>query len=406
MNKLWRILRFEFLSITAKKSWLIPTLIFVVLAFLVAFAPQIGSLFGYDGFSQVPLDVIPNIGVTADGDVTTDEILPFVPGMPQAFASREAMEQALLQQSVDIGYIVHSVDSYSVIQRDTVVFSNGNQAFDDVIRRIREQRFLDGRVDYEAFRSQVDRPIENIPIILGTDGESNYGFTYGLIFVVYFLVIFYGTTVSTSVAREKSDRTMELLVTSANPTKLFFGKVFGAGMGGLLQFSLITAAVFIGFGLNHKAWGFNILRFFEIPSRVLVIFLAFTLVGYLLYLFIYAMLGSTVSKVEDISSATTPIMLLMVASFMVVNVSMRTPDSIVMKIASFIPFSSPIAMFARSSLGSTVTTGEILLSFAILVASALVIAFISSKLYRLRTLNYGNRLRLGEAIRLLRRDAN
>lgn len=406
MNKLWRILRFEFLSITAKKAWLIPTLMFVVLAFLIAFAPQIGSLFGYDGFTQEPVTVIPKIGVVADGDVAIDEILPLVPGLPQSFASREALEQALLDQSIDVGYLVHSSDHYSTIQRDTVVFSDGGRAFDDVMRRIREQRFLDGLVDYPAFRAQVDRPIENTPIILGTDGETHYGFTYGLIFVVYFLVIFYGTTVSTSVAREKSDRTMELLVTSANPTKLFYGKVFGAGTAGLLQFSLITAAVFLGFGLNHEAWGFNILRFFDIPPKVLVIFLAFTLVGYLLYLFIYAMLGSTVSKVEDISSATTPIMLLMVVSFMVVNVSMRTPDSIVMKIASFIPFSSPIAMFARSALGSTVTTWEILLSFVILVVSSIVIAYISSKLYRLRTLNYGNRLQLGEAIRLLRRDAN
>lgn len=408
MNNFWRILGFEFFSITGKKSWIIPTIIFVALGLALAFFPQISSLFGADLFSETAQQPdIPTIGVAFDSDlVKPDEVMPFLPGEPKLFASQAELEQALTKEEVDFAYLVHSPDSYSTILRDTSIYSGPNTQFNDVLQRVREKRFLGDSVDFEAFRQAMDQPIENTPIILGTDGQTNYGFTYGFIFVVYFLVIFYGTTVSTSVAREKSDRTMELLITSTHPSKLFYGKVFGAGLAGLLQFTLIVAAIFLGFTINNKAWGFNILRFLDIPPRVWIIFLGFTLVGYLLYLFIYAMLGSTVSKVEDVSTASMPIMLLMVASFMIVNFSMGAPDSTIMKVASYIPFSSPIAMFARSALGSMVTDIEILISFAILLVSTIVIAFVSAKLYRLGTLNYGNRMNLIQAIKMLKRDAN
>lgn len=414
MSNFFRILRFEFSSITAKKSWIIPTAIFVLVALIVAFIPQIFSLFGSDLLTREASDgpiEPPKIGLMIEAEeITPDEIGYF---LPQAvFYDDEAdLAADLMDSSLDEAYIIHSADAYSPLFRDTNIYmgppgTGGAAPFEQVMRLMRERRLIGDALDFDAFRSAMDRPFESTPRVLGTDGFTNYGFTYGFIFVVYFLVIFYGTTVSTSVAREKSDRTMELLITSANPSKLFYGKVFGAGLAGLLQFSLIVVSLFAGFRLNQAAWGFNIMRYLDIPPKVLIIFLGFTLLGYLLYLFFYAMLASTVSKVEDVSTASMPIMLLMVASFLVVNFSMSNPDSLIMKVASFIPFSSPFAMFARSSLGSTVTNWEIILGFIILLVTMIFTAFISARLYRLGTLNYGNRLKLGEAIRLLRQDAD
>lgn len=409
MNNFFRILRFEFASITGKKSWIIPTAIFVLIALVAAFIPQIFGLFGSDLFSETPQEApseVPKIGIVlATDDIRREDVSYFLP--EAMFFNEEAeLESALLDDSVDEAYVIQSADSYASLYRDTNIYMGPSSPMDETMRLMREKRLIGDALDFSAYRAAMDQPIVNTPRILGTDGVTNYGFTYGFIFVVYFLVIFYGTTVSTSVAREKSDRTMELLITSAKPSKLFYGKVFGAGLAGLLQFSLIVIGLFVGFRLNQAAWGFDIMKFFQIPPKVLIIFLSFTLLGYLLYLFFYAMLGSTVSKVEDVSTASMPIMLLMVASFMVVNFSMSNPNSLIMRIASFVPFSSPFAMFARSSLGSTVTNWEILLGFAILLISTIFTALISARLYRLGTLNYGNRLKLGDAIRLLRQDAD
>lgn len=413
MSKFFRIMGFEFTSITAKKSWLIPTAIFVVIALVIAFIPQIAGLFGFDGFQSNP-EQAPEVGTIepdfavvgiylAGDDIKLEELAQFIPKLEQ-YSDSDSLERALLSGEVDEAYMIQDADHYTPLIKDSRVYMGQNSPLDRVMRLIREQRFIGDALDFQAYREAMDRPFDNTPKILGTDGQSNYGYTYGLIFVVYFLVIFYGATVATSVAREKSDRTMELLITSADPSKLFFGKVFGAGLAGLIQFSLVVGAAFLGFSINSKAWGFNILRFLQIPPRILLIFLGFTLVGYLLYLFFYAMLGSTVSKVEDVSSASMPIMLLMVVSFLVVNFTMMNPESIVLKSASYIPFSSPIAMFARNSLGSSVADGEVIISFGILLVTTLFTAIISARLYRLGTLSYGNRLKLGEAIKLLRED--
>lgn len=414
MNNFFRILRFEFASITGKKSWIIPTAIFVLIALVAAFIPQIFGLFGSDLFSETPQEApseMPKIGIVlTTNDISREEVSYFLPEA-SFFDQVPELESALLDNSVDEAYVIESADAYAPLFRDTNIYMGPpgmaqGSSFEQILKLIREKRLIGDALDFAAFRAAMDQPIEITPRVLGTDGFSNYGFTYGFIFVVYFLVIFYGTTVSTSVAREKSDRTMELLITSAQPSKLFYGKVFGAGLAGLLQFFLIVTAALVGFRLNQAAWSFDIMRFLSITPKVLIIFLSFTLVGYFLYLFFYAMLGSTVSKVEDVSTASMPIMLLMVASFMVVNFSMSNPNSLIMKVASFVPFSSPFAMFARSSLGSTVTNWEIVLGFVILLIATIFTAIISARLYRLGTLNYGNRLKLGEAIRLLRQDAD
>ncbi|NMB03799.1 MAG: ABC transporter permease [Tissierellia bacterium] len=413
MNKFLRILRFEFFSITAKKSWVIPTILLITVGLLAAFLPQIAGLFGFDDFpgstmseTIIPSDYSPpTTGVVLDGDdVTRDDIIMFLP-QTIFYDSQEELEQAILADEISEAYVIHSIDHYTPVMKDSTPFMGNYYPFDQFMLLIREHRFLGDAVDFPAYRAAMDRPIEHTPVILGADAQTNYGFTYGLVFVVYFLVMFYGSTVATSVAREKSDRTMELLITSANPSKLFYGKVFGAGLAGLLQFGLLVGSVFLAFSLNHQAWGFNILRYFAIPPKVWLIFLSFTLTGYLLYLFFFAMLGATVSKVEDVASASSPLTMLMVASFIAVNFSMSNPDSLIMKVISYVPFSSPIAMFARSSLGSGVSDIEIVISFLLLLASTIFSGFVSSKLYRLGTLNYGNRLKLGQAIKLLRRDA-
>ncbi len=409
MKKFLKILSFEFYSITGKKSWIIPTFIFVALGLAMAFLPQIIRLFGVTSFSLgdgPPGYEPPRAGVVNLAEsVQDDTLLSFLPPDSTLYETEAELEAALLGDDINEAYVIHSLDHYTPVQHDTSIMSSRMPTyFDQVMYRLRELAYLGDDVDYAAFRAAVDKPLENTPRILGTDGQSNYAFTYGLIFVIYFLVIFYGSMVSTSVAREKSDRTMELLITSAPPNKLFYGKVFGAGLAGVLQFGLIVLAIFLGFFLNRNAWGFNIFRYFAIPPRVWIIFIAFTLVGYLLYLFIYAMLGSTVSKVEDVSTASTPIMLLIVASFMIVNFTMFNPDSAPMVITSYIPLSSPIAMFARSALGSTVTDWEILLSFGILLVTTILVGIVSAKLYRLGTLNYGNRLKLGQAVKMLRED--
>ena len=115
-------------------------------------------------------------------------------------------------------------------------------------------------------------------------------------------------------------------------------------------------------------------------------------------------IGSTASKLEDINTSVMPITLLFVIGFMVVVFSMSAGDvdNSLMKICSFVPFTSPMAMFTRIAM-STVPWYEIAISVVILIASVIAVGVISAKIYRIGVLLYGTPPKLGAIIKAIRK---
>ena len=112
--------------------------------------------------------------------------------------------------------------------------------------------------------AQVDavsyQPVMVNEIILGKDASSSFLLSYILMFAVYMLVIMYGAFVSTSVAREKDNRTMEILITSTSPQALIIGKVFANALGGLIQFGIIITVGLIGYFFNQQNYPTEIIQ--------------------------------------------------------------------------------------------------------------------------------------------------
>ena len=128
--------------------------------------------------------------------------------------------------------------------------------------------------------------------------------------------------------------------------------------------------------------------------------LVFFLLGFLIYAFLYGAISSTVSKLEDINTAVQPVTFLFLFGFMVVMFSMSSGsvDNILMQICSYIPFTSPMAMFTRIAM-STVPWYEITISIGILVASTFGIGILSAKIYRVGVLMYGTSPKIGNIIK-------
>ena len=150
-----------------------------------------------------------------------------------------------------------------------------------------------------------------------------------------------------------------------------------------------------------EAWGGILDRLFDIPSRVLISFSVFGILSYLLYAFIYGMLGALVSKTEDISKSATPVTLIYVVSFLIAMFGLNVSDSMLIKVASFIPFTSGNAMFIRISMGS-VATWEILVSLILLAGTCVFTGILAAKIFRFGTLNYGNPIKITKAIKSIR----
>lgn len=239
---------------------------------------------------------------------------------------------------------------------------------------------------------QIKSNVQN----LGKDQTKNFYSAFIMIYALYMAVMTYGQMVATNVASEKSSRAMELLTTSASPVAMMFGKIIASCLAGLTQLVGIFGSALLFYNLNRTSWQGNqmINSIFNVPPDLLLYMILFFLLGFFIYGMMFGAVGSLVSKPEDIGSVAMPIILVFVIGFAVVMSSIEDPNNAIgMKICSFIPFTSSMAMFARIAMGS-VSTGEIALSIAILVASTVLIGILAAKIYRAGVLMYGTRPKL------------
>ena len=114
----------------------------------------------------------------------------------------------------------------------------------------------------------------------------------------------------------------------------------------------------------------------------------------------FGAIGSTASKLEDINTSCMPVILLFVAGFMVVMIGMSTGevDTALMKVCSYVPFTSPMAMFTRIAM-STVPIYEIAVSVVLLIGSVIGVGVLAAKIYRVGVLMYGTPPKLGAILK-------
>ena len=239
---------------------------------------------------------------------------------------------------------------------------------------------------------------------LGKDQTKNFYSAFIMIYALYVAVMTYGQMVATNVASEKSSRAMELLTTSVSPVAMMFGKIIASCLAGLTQLVGVFGSALLFYNLNRASWQGNqmINSIFNVPPDLLLYMILFFLLGFFIYGMMFGAVGSLVSKPEDIGSVAMPIILVFVIGFAVVMSSIEDPNNAIgMKICSFVPFTSSMAMFARIAMGS-VSTGEIALSIAILVVSTVLIGILAAKIYRAGVLMYGTRPKLRTIWRSIR----
>ena len=134
--------------------------------------------------------------------------------------------------------------------------------------------------------------IESDTMTLRVDQIKNYFYTYIMILALYMVIMLYGQLVATNVAREKSSRAMEVLITSAKPTSMMFGKVFASCIAGFIQLVLVFVSALLFYNIN-KAQLQNpiIASIFCMPVSLFIYMLVFFVLGFLIYAFLYVAIG-------------------------------------------------------------------------------------------------------------------
>jgi ABC-2 type transport system permease protein len=228
---------------------------------------------------------------------------------------------------------------------------------------------------------------------------------YACGFLIYFIMLIYGSQVMMGVMEEKTSRIAEVMVSSIRPFQLMLGKIIGIGLVALTQFALWIAFIFVIYNITKASGSANtnisglvgdVQEAFTSINIPLIIFcFAFYLLGgFFFYSSLYAAIGSAVNEdMREAQSLSFPVTLLVIFSIALMTSAMADPTGPVAFWASIIPISSPIVMMARIPFGvpGTVPWWQLGLSMALLILGFLFTTWFAGKIYRTGILMYGKK---------------
>ena len=315
----------------------------------------------------------------------------------------ETIKEKIIAGEAECAFVMTSPTSYKYYVNNLSMHDQNTEIANEVLQRIYQTNAMisSGMTQEEAIQImniQITSEIES----LGKNQIQNFFYTYIMIFALYMVILLYGQMVATNVATEKSSRAMEVLITSAKPTSMMFGKVIASCLAGFLQLVAVFGSALLFYHMNKSYWGDNMIidSIFNIPLELLIYMLVFFVLGFLIYAFLFGAVGSTASRLEDINTSVMPITMLFIIAFIVVMTSMSSGnvDSTLMVVCSYIPFTSPMSMFTRIAM-STVPWYEIVLSIGILIASTIGVGILSAKIYRVGVLMYGTTPKISKILK-------
>ncbi|UQD51316.1 ABC transporter permease [Bacillus methanolicus] len=217
------------------------------------------------------------------------------------------------------------------------------------------------------------------------------GLVYVLLFVIYFAVIMYSNMIAMEVATEKTSRVMEILISSVSPIKQMFAKILGVALVSLTQLSMLLIVGYFSIKENLKSMKGGFFEFFgfeDIQPSTIFYAVVFFILGYFLYATLAAFLGSLVSRIEDIQQFITPMTMIVVAGFMIAMFGLNRPETPFITVTSYIPFFTPMLMFMRVGM-LTLPVWEPMLGIVILLITIIVLAIFGARVYKGGVLMYG-----------------
>ena len=417
MKKFLVVLQYELKEYVRNKSFVITTLLFAILGSAALFLPRVIDMSGFLGTQTPSQEEAPDQSQSEEADKETmllydqagvmdSEVLDavFPDAQWESVTDMETITSRIEKQEADAAFVVKSEKEYDYYVFNKGMYDQDKSLFETALGMSLRKAYCEANgLDFTQLESKVYPSFTANEQVLGKDTTSNYWYCYILVILVFMLIVFYGQMIAVAVTNEKSNRSIEVLVTTTTPNSLLFGKVIAGAIASLCQVGIILGAVLLSYQANRSLWGGMLDMVFNIPAEVLISFAFFGLGGYLFYAFLYGAMGALVSKTEDISKSSGGLMMVVMIVYFIALLQLTNVDGIAMKVLSFLPISSYSAMFVRIAMG-TVNTWEIIVSFVILVASIFGAGILGAKIHRMGTLRYGNPIKLTAALKDLKKS--
>ena len=408
MKDLLVVMKFTMKDMIKRKSFIISTIIFLIMIVVGFNIPNIlKSINGEDTSDKL---VIVDEGNIFEGSLESlknadtgyeIEISNVKYEEIKEKINNDEIESAIIVEktnnNVKIRYIVKNTTMMTNVPDDIISMMNSlysNLQISKLGLTESQLQSITPNFDYELEQTEEEKANGNVFAIML------------LSIVLFYAIYFCAYQVSSSITTEKTSKIIETLVTSTSPKTIVLGKTIGIGVVGLLQLillvgtALISAKAFLDPELIN-----SILDISAITPYLGIITVIYFILGYLAYALLYALTGSTVSKPEDIQSANGPVAMLAVVGFYLSYFTMMNPTSSLNVFASIFPISSPFCMPFRIMMGLASTT-DVLISIAVLIITILVIAKVTIKIYSNAILNYGTKMGIKDIMKMYKDKNN
>ena len=408
MNKTFLIIKREFLVRVKKKSFIIMTLLAPILMAGLIIAPVLLT----DNDNQKRLIAVYEDNSSYSNKLEDSENISFnLVDQSEAVKFKKDINTSpfyALLEIYDTNFTIFSSQQISLNLRKSIT----NQ-LENIIEK---EKLKNSGIDIKLIESAKTKINIETKIIddegkttsSSTEASMGIGFITGIL--IYMFIFMYGTMVMRGVIEEKTNRIVEIIISSVKPFQLMIGKILGVALVGLTQFLLwiiltIIVSTFaellfidtdeIVKNMNQPNESILIGELVKLTggidlTTIFVSFIFYFLFGYLMYSSLFAAVGSAVDAEADTQQFMLPITMPLILSFILIQPVMDNPDGLLAFWLSMIPLTSPIIMMVRLPFG--VENWEILISMSFLILGFIFTTGLAAKIYRTGILMYGKKI--------------
>lgn len=411
MNKILLIIKREFLTRVRKKTFIIGTILFPLL--------YVGLIFGTGYLADQTREDL-NIALIDNSGLFTPELIKNINGSDTSNTIRLITSDP---EKIITGFDSLGYDGYVLIP-DTFnwrtgadsLYVNTTKSFGiGTLNPIeRKLNLIWSKIKHDSLGIDLAKEAilnKNLNLRLNNEKDKKadagiatvIGYVSG--FLMYFILLLYGSQVMMGVTEEKTSRIAEVVVSSVKPFQLMIGKIVGIGMVALTQFLIWIACIFIIYNVGKTTGGDSdaasgivgqiqtVFTSMNVPM-VVGCFIFYLLAGFFFYSSLYAAIGSAINEdMREAQSLSFPITMLIIFSIALMAPAISNPSSPLAVWASIIPFSSPIVMMVRIPFGvpNTVPWWQLGLSMVLLIAGFMLTTWFAARIYRTGILMYGKK---------------
>ncbi len=413
MSKILLIIQREFLSRVQKKSFLLTTIL-VPLIFPAIF----GVIFYFmeREESSAEMKTVLVLDESQDFDLNEDDNFRYIPVDGDLDHAKDVFNESSEYGLLYIPeYDLENPRGFAFYTRSAAsigLISDLNNTMEEMIRKKKLEAYSVDEELLDRLRTNVN--VTTFDVSEGQEKESNQGLAFGVGyitgFLIYIFMFAYGGQVMQGVIEEKSNKIVEVIISTVKPFQLMLGKILGVASVGLFQVLIWIVLMGTVFTLVMAFFGIDMTENMsqtqnlsnedaqevmslvsQIPfTRVALTFIFYFLGGYLLYGALFAAVGSAVDTPAEAQQFMFPIMIPLIAGIIGMNSVIQNPDGPLSFWLSVIPFTSPIVMMGRIAYG--VPAWELALSMVLLILGFLATTWVAGRIYRIGILMHGTKV--------------